>query len=55
MESKNERESREIREFWESLTPEGIDELLNEISRKSSALLDFTNAPKPRRTRKRRS
>ena len=52
MESENERETRAIREFWESLTPESLDELLKEITRKSNTFLDFENLSMPRKTRK---
>jgi hypothetical protein len=53
MESDSEKETRVIREFWESLTPESLDELLREITRKSDALLDFEKPSMPRKTRKR--
>jgi hypothetical protein len=53
MEAESERETRVIREFWESLTPESLDELLKEITRKSDALLDFEKPSMPRKTRKR--
>ena len=54
MESESERETREFREFWESLTPESLDELLKEISRKSKAFLDFENVSMPRKTRRKK-
>ena len=54
MESESERETREFREFWESLTPESLDELLKEISRKSKAFLGFENVSIPRKTRKKK-
>lgn len=53
MESESERETRLNREFWESLTPESLDELLKEIARKSKAFLDFEKPSMPRKTRKR--
>ena len=52
MESEWEKEIRLNREFWESLTPESLDELLKEITRKSDALLDFEKPSMPRKTRK---
>jgi len=53
MEAESERETRVIREFLQSLTPESLDELLKEITRKSDALLDFEKPSMPRKTRKR--
>ena len=53
MESDSKKETRAIREFWESLTPESLDELLKEITRKSDVFLDFEKPSMPRKTRKR--
>ncbi len=52
MESESERELREFREFWESLTPESVEKLLNEISRKSEAFFEYLNVREPCKTRK---
>ena len=49
-ESDSERESRLNREFWESLTPEYLDELLEELARKSDAFLSFGKPSMPRKT-----
>ena len=54
MESESERKTRLNREFWESLTPEYLDELLEEIARKSEAFLDSGNLSMPRKTRKKK-
>ena len=47
MESESERKTRLNREFWESLTPEYLDQLLEEIARKSEAFLDSGNLSMP--------
>lgn len=52
MELESDKEIRAIREFWESLTAESLDELLKEITRKSNIFLDFENLSMPRKTRK---
>lgn len=52
MESDREKENRVNREFWESLTPEYLDELLKEMGRKSDAFLSFGKPSMPRITRK---
>jgi hypothetical protein len=52
MESDSEKETRLNREFWESLTPEYLDELLKEITKKSNAFLNFEKPSMPRITRR---
>jgi hypothetical protein len=54
MESDSEKESRLIREFWESLTPQYLDRLLEEIARKSDALLNFGEPSMPHKTRRKK-
>jgi hypothetical protein len=54
MESDREKENRVNREFWESLTPEYLDELLKEMGRKSEAFLSFGEPSMPRRTRRKK-
>lgn len=49
MESEQEKK---IREFWESLTPESLDDLLKEIT-KAPIFPDSEKVSKPRRTRRR--
>jgi hypothetical protein len=49
MESEQEKQ---IREFWESLTPESLDDLLKEIT-EAPIFPDSKKTSKPRRTRKR--
>jgi len=50
----SEKEARFNREFWESLTPEYLDELLKELARKSDAFLSFGKPSMPRKTRKKK-
>lgn len=52
MESDTEKETRVIREFWESLTPKSLDELLKEIAETPIPFIDYEPIPKARRTRK---
>ena len=52
MESDSEKETRVIREFWESLTPESLDKLLKEIAETPIPFIDYEPIPKARRTRK---
>ena len=54
MESDNEKETRVNREFWESLTPESLDKLLEEIARKTNAFLNFDEPSMPRKTRRKK-
>jgi hypothetical protein len=46
------QQEKKIREFWESLTPESLDDLLKEIS-EAPIFPDTGKVSKPRRTRKR--
>jgi len=55
MESDSEKETRVIREFWESLTPESLDELLKEIAETPIPFIDYEPTPKPRKTRMKRT
>ena len=55
MESESEREARENREFWELLTPESTEKLLNEIARKSITFFEPLNVSIPRKTRTKRT
>ena len=52
MESEQEKK---IREFWESLTPESLDELLKEIAETPIPFIDYEPTPKPRKTRMKRT
>jgi hypothetical protein len=54
MESDREKEERLNREFWESLTPESIDKLLEELARKTNAFLNFDEPSMPRKTRRKK-
>ena len=54
MESDREKENRLNREFWESLTPESLDEFLKELARRSEAFLSFGEPSMPRRTRRKK-
>ena len=54
MESDSEKEERLNREFCESLTPEYLDELLQELARKSDAFLSFGKPSMPRITRRKK-
>lgn len=54
MESDSEKEERLNREFWESLTPEYLDQLLEELSRKSKAFLSFGEPSMPRKTHRKK-
>ncbi len=53
-ESDSEKETRLNREFWESLEPEYLDELLEELERKSKAFLEFWKPSMPRITRRKK-
>ncbi len=53
-ESDSEKETRLNREFWESQTPEYLDELLKELARKSDAFLSFGKPSMPRITRRKK-
>ena len=54
MESDREKENRLNREFWESLTPEHLDEFLKELARRSEAFLSFGEPSMPRITRRKK-
>ena len=54
MESDSEKEERLNREFWESLTPEHLDEFLKELARRSEAFLSFGKPSMPRKTRRKK-
>ena len=54
MESDEEKENRLNRQFWESMTPEYLDELLKELARKSDAFLNPVRPSMPRKTRKKK-
>lgn len=54
MESDSEKEEKLNREFWESLTPEYLDQLLKKLSRKSEAFLSVGEPSMPRRTRRKK-
>lgn len=53
-ESDREKEERLNREFWESQTPEYLDQLLKELARKSDAFLSFGEPSMPRITRRKK-
>jgi len=54
MESEEEKENRLAWEFWEKMTPEYIDDLLEELSRKADIFLNPVRPSMPRKTRKKK-